>query len=153
MAWQIWLIVAGLCFVIELATVGFLVFWFGVGALITVVVSFFFPNNVVLQVAVFIISSTALLFATKPFVNKLSKKDSSHKTNAYSIIGKKGIVTQDINETVGIGQIKVAGEVWSAKTIDCTNLEKGTEIEVMKIDGVKAVVQKSGITSNIFSKW
>jgi membrane protein implicated in regulation of membrane protease activity len=31
--WQIWLIISGICFVIEIATVGFFVFWFGIGAL------------------------------------------------------------------------------------------------------------------------
>ena len=32
--WQIWLIVAGVCFVLEIATVGFLIFWFAVAALV-----------------------------------------------------------------------------------------------------------------------
>ena len=43
--------------------------------------------------------------------------------------------------TLGVGQIKVAGEVWSAKTSDGSILEKGCEIEVKEIDGVKAVVE------------
>ena len=144
--WQIWLIVAGVCFIIEMMTVGFLVFWFGIGALITMIVSFFFPENLLLQTSVFIISSTLLIFLTKPFVDKFTKSDKKVKTNAYSIIGKKGIVTQDINPTQGIGQIKVAGEVWSAKTTDGSIIKKGSQIEIIQIDGVKAVVEP---TSNI----
>ena len=42
--WQIWLIIAGLFFVAEMITVGFLVFWLGVGALFAMVVSFFTSN-------------------------------------------------------------------------------------------------------------
>ena len=38
-AWQIWLIVAGFSFILEIATVGFLVFWFGVAALIVCILS------------------------------------------------------------------------------------------------------------------
>ena len=115
-------------------------------------VSLIFPDNIILQISVFVISSTLLLFFTKPLVEKLTKKDKSHKTNAYSIIGKKGIVTQDINESYGIGQIKVLGEVWSAKSMDNTSIEKGNEIEVIAIDGVKAVVKPTRTNSNIFTK-
>ena len=148
--WITWLIVAGICFVIEIITVGFFVFWFGIGALITMLSSFMFPDNILLQCAVFIISSVILLLLTKPLVDKFTKKDKKIETNAFSIIGKKGIVTQDINPTIGIGQIKIAGEIWSAKTLDGTKLEKGSEITVVKIDGVKAVVEPINSRSNIF---
>lgn len=147
--WQIWLIIAGLCFIIEMATVGFFVFWFGIGALISMVVSIFFPENIILQAAIFVISSVILLLLTKPLVNKFTKKDKKIETNAYSIIGKKGIVVQDINPTFGVGQIKIAGEVWSAKTSNETTIEKGTEIKVIQIDGVKAVVEPIKVSSAI----
>jgi len=150
--WHIWLIIAGVCFIIEMITVGFLVFWFGIGALITMIFSFIFPDNLILQTAIFVISSTLLIFLTKPLVNKLSKSDKHVATNAYSIIGKKGIVTQDINPTYGIGQIKVSGEVWSAKTSDGSTIEKGTQIEIIKIDGVKAIVEPVSVKSELLTK-
>ena len=149
--WHIWLIIAGVCFVIEMMTAGFLVFWFGVGALLTMIVSLI-VDNIILQTCIFIISSTLLIFLTKPLVQKLYKSNKKVETNVYSIIGKKGIVTQDINETHGVGQIKVAGEVWSAKTTDGSTIEKGTQIEIIKIDGVKAVVEPTGVATNIFVK-
>ena len=147
--WQMWLIIAGVCFIIEMATIGFFVFWFGIGALISMVASIFFPGNILLQAIVFIISSVILLFLTKPLVNKFTKKDKKIETNAYSIIGKKGIVVQDINPNFGVGQIKVSGEVWSAKTTDETIIEKGTQIKVLKIDGVKAVVEPINVEATI----
>ena len=131
---------------------GFLVFWFGIGALVAMIVSLIFPENIFLQFSVFVIVSTVLTFLTKPLVNKLTRKDKNIATNAFSIIGKKGIVLQDINETYGIGQIKVAGEVWSAKTTDGGKIEKGTQIEVIAIDGVKAVVEPVSVSTNIFNK-
>ena len=84
--WQFWLIVAGICLVIEIATVGFLVFWFGIGALFAMITSFF-TDNLIIQTVVFILSSTVLLFFTRPFVNKFSPKEKV-KTNAFSIIIK-----------------------------------------------------------------
>ena len=113
------------------------------------VISLIFPENIFLQLSVFVIVSTLLIFLTKPLAKRLARKDKSTATNAFSIIGKKGIVLQDINETVGVGQIKVAGEVWSAKTTDGGTIEKGTQVEVVRIDGVKAVVEPVSVVANI----
>ena len=150
--WPVWLIIAGVCFIIEMMTVGFFVFWFGIGALLTMIISLIFPDNLILQTSIFIISSTLLIFCTKPLVKKLSKSDKKVATNAYSIIGKKGIVVQDINPTHGVGQIKISGEVWSAKTNDDSIIEKGSEIEVTEIDGVKAVVKPISVASQVTIK-
>ena len=144
--WQFWLIAAGIFFVIEMATVGFFVFWFGIGALISMVVSFFVPD-IYIQAIVFVVSSTILIFLTKPLTDKFVRKDKTIATNAYSIIGKIGIVTKEINPIEGLGQVKIGGETWSAKTLSEEIIPENTEIEVVKIDGVKAVVKKAVKTS------
>lgn len=128
---------------------GFFVFWFGVGALISMIVSLFCPGNILLQAIVFLVSSVILLFLTKPLVDRFTRKDKKTQTNAYSIIGKKALVIQDINNTLGVGQIKIANEVWSAKTADDTVIEKGAEVNIVRIDGVKAVVEPIVINSEI----
>lgn len=84
--WYIWLIISGICLIIEIMTVGFLVFWFSIGALITMIASFF-TNNIVVQTAIFVISSTILIFTTKSFVKRFANSKDSIKTNVYSIIG------------------------------------------------------------------
>ena len=89
--WQIWLIVAGFFLILEIITTGFLVFWFSIGALIAMCSSFFI-ENVIVQTAIFLISSTILLFITKSFVQKITKKDANVKTNVYSIENKIGKV-------------------------------------------------------------
>ena len=147
--WQIWLIISGFCFVIEIATIGFFIFWFGIGALLAMVVSIFAPGNIWLQCSVFLISSCIFLLFTKPLINKFTKKEKKIETNAYSIIGKRAIVVQDINPTFCVGQIKIGNEVWSAKTIDNTKIDKTSEVRIVKIDGVKAVVEKIKVDSTI----
>lgn len=146
--WYVWLILAGIFFVAEILTVGFLVFWLGIGALIAMLVSFF-TDSLVIQMTVFVISSTILIIATKPLVKKLTQKDKTVVTNAFSIIGKKGIVTKEINPALAVGQIKVQGQDWSAKCEDEQVIPKGSEVEVMKIDGVKAVVKLAKTSSPI----
>ena len=138
--WHIWLITAGIFFIIEIITTGFLVFWFGIGALITMIFSFFIPN-VYIQSVIFIVSSTLLMFFTKPLVNKFLNNKKTVATNANSIIGKKGIVIKEINSILGTGQIKINGEVWSAKTESDEIIPENSEVEVIEINGVKAVVK------------
>lgn len=138
--WQFWIILAGLFFIIEMATVGFLVFWFGIGSLIAMLVSLF-TSNLAIQTAVFVFSSAILLFFTRPFVDKFTKKEKEVQTNAYSIIGKKCIVIKDIDPISGQGQVKIGTEVWSAKSLEDKKIEKGSEVEITEIDGVKAVVK------------
>ena len=138
--WIFWLIAAGIFFVIEIATVGFLIFWLGIGALLAMITSFF-TDNLIIQTAVFVVSSALLIPLTKPFVDKITKSKKEVKTNSYSLINKKGIVTVDINPTQGTGLVKVNGETWSAKTEDESIIIKNTEVEVLAIDGVKLVVR------------
>lgn len=138
--WQFWIIIAGLFFIIEMLTTGFLVFWFGIGSLIAMIVSLF-TTNIVIQTTIFVLSSTILLFFTRPLVNKFAKNSTNVQTNAYSIIGKKGIVTKEIDPISGKGQVKVGSEVWSAKTLGNENIKEGSEVEIKEIDGVKAIVE------------
>ena len=137
--WQAWLIISGICLVIEIITVGFLVFWFAIGALITMIVSFF-TDNIIIQATTFIVSSTALIFATKPLVNKITKNKNNLKTNVDSMSGKFGLVTEDIDTINGTGQVKVSGELWSAIGLNDMSISSGTEIEVLKVEGVKVIV-------------
>lgn len=138
--WLIWLIAAGFFFIAEIITVGFFIFWLGVGALLAMLVSFI-TNSVIIQVATFTISSSIFLFFTKPLAKKLAKADTA-VTNSFSLLNKTGIVTIDINVLEGTGQVKVNGEIWSAKTDDNTIILKGSQIKVLKIDGVKLVVEQ-----------
>lgn len=136
--WQVWLIIAGLFFIGEMMTVGFLVFWLGVGALIAMITSFF-TSNIIIQTAVFVISSAILLFTTKPLVKKFVDVKPTN-TNAFSIVGKKALVIKEITSH-SVGQIKINGEVWSAETENEETIPEGSEVEILQIKGVKTIVK------------
>lgn len=145
--WQIWLIIAGFCFILEIATVGFLVFWFGVAALVTCLISLFIPN-IIVQTVIFIILSVALILLSRPFAKKIGRNDNV-VTNSNAIIGKEGIVTKEIDGKLGqVGQIKILGDTWSA-ICDNTDLKIpiGSTVKVTKIDGVKLIVEPINIKS------
>ena len=88
--WYIWLILAGVFLIIEIMTVGFLIFWLSIGSLFAMITSLF-TDNIVIQTTVFVISSTILIFVTKPFVKKFGQVQNPISTNFYSIIGKIGM--------------------------------------------------------------
>lgn len=138
--WQYWLIASGIFLIAEIVTTGFLVFWLGIGALIAMCVSFF-VDNIIAQMVVFLVSSVILILSTKPFVKKFLNTDKKTKTNAFSIIGKKALVIKAIDNVEGCGQIKVDGEVWSAECANGSRLEKDKEVKIIKIEGVKAIVE------------
>ena len=145
--WQIWLIAAGVFLILEMFTLGFLVFWLGIGCLLAALISLI-TDSILIQTSIFVFSSVLLIFATKPLVKKFAEKDNA-KTNVYSLAGKKAIVIEDIDWTTGSGQIKFEGQVWSAKTEEQVNIEKGTEVEIIKIEGVKAFVTPVNKHANI----
>lgn len=118
---------------------GFFVFWFGIGALIAMLTSFFISNFFV-QSLLFILSSAILLFLTKPFVNKITSKNITIPTNIYSIVGKEGLVVEKISNLESIGKVKINGELWSAISDDI--IEKDSKIKVLSVDGVKLKVEK-----------
>ena len=139
--WKLWLVLSGIFLIVEIINVSFLIFWFSLGALLAMIVSFF-TENVFIQATVFLVSSTILLFATRPIVNKILPKDSFIRTNSASAEGKIGLVIKEIDPMSGSGQVKIGTEVWSAKSEDDSVIEENAKIEVVRIEGVKAIVKR-----------
>lgn len=135
----IWLIVAIIFGIAEAMTPSLTLIWFSIGALVVLFLSTFI-ESIFIQIVLFAAISITLLFiATK----KIVKKDENYKynTNLQAIISKKGIVKSEIlPEQTGL--VVVEGEEWSAISIDEVMIEKGSSVEVVKIEGVKLVVKK-----------
>ena len=81
--WCFWLIAAGVFFVVEIITVGFLVFWLGIGALLAMVASIF-TDSIAIQTSVFVISSAILIPLTKPLADKFINKKQKERENSLN---------------------------------------------------------------------
>ena len=139
--WLLWLIVACTFAILEMFTAGFMVIWFSIAALVTLLFSLVFPEAFAIQVIIWGILSVILLSLTKKFADKLNSNPIP--TNVYSVIGKKANVIVEINGEKSTGQVKVDGDVWSAKTEEFNAvIPVGTIVEILKVDGVKLVVKK-----------
>lgn len=139
--WAIWLIICGVFLLIEIFNISFLLIWPGIGAFFAFVTSLL-TDSIEIQIAVFVISTTLMIIFMKPLVKKLFKTKDNIKTNSDAIIGKKGVVVKEIIPLEQNGQVKVAGQLWSAITNDESQISINEIIKVIKVDGVKLVVTK-----------
>lgn len=142
----IWVLVAIAFAIAEAATLSLTMIWFTIGAICALGVSYI-TESLTIQIIVFAVISFLLLFiATKKLIKMDRDKNSTHwesiDTNVDALIGKRAFVTKKITpEESGI--VKVKGEDWSA--ISCNpdlTIEKGEEVIVKSLDGVKLVVGK-----------
>ena len=68
------------------------------------------------------------------------KKDIVH-LNANSLIGENGVVIVEINNMDAVGQVKIKGQVWSAKSLNGEIIKENKEVKVEKIEGVHLIVK------------
>lgn len=57
-------------------------------------------------------------------------------------IGSDATVLETIDNARSVGQVKVDGKVWSARSLDGGIIEENTVVTVKKIEGVKLLVAK-----------
>ena len=132
----LWLLVIIVLSIIEASTVGLVCVWYIASAIIALIVSLFI-DEIMLQFGIFAVVETILLLSTRKLLkNKLVSKE---KTNLDRIIGMRGVVTEDIGDLV-IGEVLVDGKKWSA--IANEPIKKGEKVKILKIEGVKLVVER-----------
>lgn len=131
-----WMLVFLALVFLELITVALVCIWFAVGALAAFIVSLF-VDSIYIQLAVFVAVSSISLLLTRKIVNRIN--DKKVPTNLDRVIGKIGIVTEEITK-LEPGEVKVDGKKWSA--ISTKKINVGSKVEILSIDGVKLKVKE-----------
>jgi len=128
----IWVALAILAAIIEVSIPHFGVVFVSVGAVAAAVVSaigFGLPA----QIIVFIVALGLSLVLLRPrLVRRLGARGVPSRTD--TLIGKEGVVTHNIDASLGGGRVTVGGEDWAARA--ATTLAVGTKIRVLKADGI-----------------
>ena len=135
-----WLVAAAVFVVIEIMTMGLTTIWFVGGALVGAVMA---AVSLPLwsQIIAFAVISVILLILTRPWALKYVNSRTI-KTNVDSLIGQIGLVTQDIDNLNAKGQVKVRGQIWTARSIsDEVKLHEGQKVSIESISGVKVIVK------------
>lgn len=142
--WVGWLLLAVLFVVAEVFTTGFVLFWFGIGAALAMVVSLV-GGGLGLQVGVFLLSSVVLTALSRTIFLKYldpGSRTSGLKLGAGSLPGQVGTVVTASNGVRGESEIKVYGSVWRALPEDTDiSFEEGQEVEVVRVDGTTLYVR------------
>ena len=137
----VWISIAVIMAIYEMATVQLVTVWFVVGATCAAI-STIFVDDITIQFVIFVAVSLVTLIATSPIVKKFRKSTVKVSTNADRLVGEVGTMKADLTDSDEVGQAKVLGGVWSVKT-DNPPLKKGDKVKVLSIDGVKLIVEKA----------
>lgn len=135
----IWIGFAIIMAVCEAFTTQLVSIWFVFGSICAAITTIFTPS-IPIQSAVFLLVSLIALIITRPLVRRFKRKRTNIGTNADRLIGKTGVLMTDISDPQSVGQVRVEGEIWSAKS-DFTPIEKNSKVTVLAIEGVKLIVK------------
>jgi membrane protein implicated in regulation of membrane protease activity len=137
----VWIVVGVTLFAVEATTVTFVALYFGVAALVAALAAAL-GAGVPLQLLLFAIVSVATLVSTRGFVTRALKRTPLVRSNAGSLVGRRGVVTVPITAATGRGQIRVGSEYWTARPYmeDSRDIDEGCPVEVLAIEGNAALV-------------
>ena len=136
--WVWWMIAAGVLAIGEIATLGFFMGPIAIAAAAAGIVALI-GAGLAIQWVVFIAASLGTLLVLRPIARRHLRTPASLRTGTAALVGAPATVLQRVDRDGG--QVKIGGEVWSARSYDSDDsFEPGTRVEVMKIDGATALV-------------
>lgn len=137
MAALIWLIGGIVLIAAEVLSGDFFLLMLGIGALSGALAEVIFGNTL-LSLGVFALASIGLVTFARPWL-KAKFHGAIVPDNVQALIGGKATVLSTVDESGG--QVKLNGEVWSARAFDDKQvIEPGTAVTVMEIAGATAIV-------------
>ncbi|HEX7723385.1 MAG TPA: NfeD family protein [Pyrinomonadaceae bacterium] len=146
--WIFWAILGAVLVVAEVFTTGFVLLWFGVGALAAGLAGFLGVHSIILQFLIFAIVSISLTAASRTiFVNYFSREKSGGdlKSGVESLPGKIGTVVSSSRGSMHEGAVKVFGSTWTAYPAEGEEpLEAGDRVEVTRVQGASIYVRRIG---------
>jgi membrane protein implicated in regulation of membrane protease activity len=138
--WLLWLILAVIFAVGEIATLGFFLAPFAGGAAVAAVVSAV-GVPFVGSLAVFLVVAVILLAALRPLARSHRRMPPSLRTGTAALVGKSATVVERIANEEGVGCVKIDGDVWTARAyMEEETYEPGTRVQVVEIRGATALV-------------
>ena len=138
--WLLWLILAVVFGIGEIATLGFFLAPFAGGAAVAAVVS---AAGVPLigSLAIFLVISIILLAALRPLARSHRRMPPQIRTGTAALVGEPAMVLERIANDEGVGCVRIDGEVWTARAfMDDETYEAGTRVQVVEIRGATALV-------------
>ena len=147
-----WLVLGVALIIAEVFTLGFVLLWFGVGA-IAAAIAGLLGLGFVGQFLVFAIVSVGLTAMSRTIFAKYlaHRDDNAVKMGVDSLPGQIGTVTMSSRGALREGAVKVYGSTWTAFPVDGeTLLEEGEKVEVVSVRGASIYVRR---VTNELPEW
>ena len=135
----VWLILLVALVTGEAITVGLTFIWFAAGAMGGLLVAVL-NGPVWLQIVVFLALSALTLILVRPAAAKLLTPGIS-PTNADRVLSQIALVTEEINNIAETGQVKLFGQVWTARSENGEVIPAQSRVRILRIEGVKVFVK------------
>ena len=144
----LWFVLLVVFLVVEAACPIHLVsIWFAAGSFAAMVASFL-HSPVWLQVTLFLTVSCLMVALLWPFIKKFLRPK-LEKTNIDAVIGAEAVVTASIDNLNAVGQVKLNGMEWTARSSTGKPIPVGSVVKVEKVEGVKLFVAPEEVNAQI----
>ena len=144
--WILWCVLGAILIVAEIFTSGFVLLWFGIGALAAAFAGMIGIDNLLIQFLIFAGVSSGLTAASRTiFVNYFSREKTgdSLRTGVDSLPGKIGTVVSSSKGALQEGGVKVFGSTWTAYPAPGESpLEAGERVCVESVQGASIYVRR-----------
>jgi membrane protein implicated in regulation of membrane protease activity len=135
----VWLAVAFISAVVEVSIPHFGFAFVGAGALVAAAAAFFGFSPQVQLAAFVVVMTVSLVLLRSRLLKGIGGRGIPSRTE--SLLGRQGLVTHDIDPTLGTGRINVGGEDWAARSGE--PLATGTTVRVVGADGIVLEVTRT----------
>lgn len=145
-AWIFWIVLGVVLIIAEIFTLGFVLFWFGLGALAAAFAGWL-GAGLGFQFLIFALVSVVLTVMSRKIFTGLYRRDEANalKTGMDALPGQIGTVTTASRGALNESAVKVYGSVWTAFPVDDGKLlEEGEKVEVVYVKGSSIYVRRAG---------
>jgi membrane protein implicated in regulation of membrane protease activity len=155
-AWIVWLIIAATFAAAEVFTSGFVLLWFGGGALAASIMALLGVDSVAAQLIIFLLVSIALVIASRTILERFFKRGAEGeglRSGVETMIGQCGEVVQSSRAPLNEGAVKIYGSVWTAFPAEGEwPLKEGDSVSVERIEGNAIYVRRTARLARPFSE-
>ncbi|WP_320669966.1 NfeD family protein [Patulibacter defluvii] len=137
--WIVWLLIAVGFGVAEALTLSLFLAPFAAGAAGATIVAGA-GGDLAPQVVVFAVVTAVCMLLFRPIARRHLRQPSTTRTGTAALIGRTALVLQPLTGPEGAGQIRLEGEVWTARTEDGAEIPAGHTVTVLEIRGATAIV-------------
>ena len=146
--WYIWLILGALFIIAEIFTPGFVLLWFGIGAIVAALLSLTGLVGLPLQVITFLVVSVALTIASRTIFERVFMRGSPGrglKSGIESMPGRVAIVVSSSEGALGEGAVRIFGSTWRAFPVEGEEpLKEGEQVRIERVEGTSVYVSRVG---------